>query len=93
MYHSVMPMWDNTPRRNNRGNLIYHGSTPELYQSWLEDVITFNKDSDLDDNLIFINAWNEWGEGAYLEPDKRYGYAYLDATLNALSFFRRKESR
>ena len=93
MYHSVMPMWDNTPRRNNRGNLIYHGSTPELYQSWLEDVITFNKDSDLDDNLIFINAWNEWGEGAYLEPDKRYGYAYLDATLNALSFFRRKERR
>ena len=88
MYHSVMPMWDNTPRRNNRGNLIYHGSTPALYQQWLEDVIKFTKESNLADDLIFVNAWNEWGEGAYLEPDKRYGYAYLEATLNAMNSFK-----
>lgn len=84
MYHAVMPMWDNTPRRNNKGNLIYHGSTPALYQRWLEDVIAFNQTCTLEDNLVFINAWNEWGEGAYLEPDKRFGYAYLEATLNAI---------
>lgn len=39
MYNAVMPMWDNTPRRNNRGNVIFHGSTPDLYKKWLMDII------------------------------------------------------
>lgn len=85
LYRAIMPMWDNTARRNNKGNLIFDGSTPELYKKWLKDVILSNrKRNDLDDNLIFINAWNEWGEGAYLEPDKRFGYAYLQATKEAI---------
>lgn len=85
MYHSVMPMWDNTPRRNNKGSLIFDGSTPALFHQWLQDVIRNNSvRPDLDDNLIFINAWNEWGEGAYLEPDKRYGYAYLQVIKEAI---------
>ncbi|WP_276836121.1 glycoside hydrolase family 99-like domain-containing protein [Megasphaera stantonii] len=84
MYHAVMPMWDNTPRRNDKGNVIYHGSTPALYKFWLKDIILQNKNEELEDRLIFLNAWNEWGEGAYLEPDKRYGYAYLQATKEAI---------
>lgn len=84
LYRSVMPMWDNTPRRNNMG-MIFHGSNPELYKTWLKDIIVETKlNHQLDDNYIFINAWNEWGEGAYLEPDKMYGYAYLQATRQAI---------
>lgn len=84
LYRAVMPMWDNTARRNNKG-MIFQGSTPALYKRWLKDVIIAGKKrEDIEENMIFINAWNEWGEGAYLEPDKRYGYAYLQATKEAL---------
>lgn len=85
MYNAIMPMWDNTPRRNNHGNVIFHGATPALYKKWLSDIIChYRQDCNMDDDLIFINAWNEWGEGAYLEPDRYYGYAYLEATKAAI---------
>lgn len=84
MYRSVIPMWDNTARRANDGS-IFDGSTPELFEKWLTDVIIENKNRiDLDDNIVFISAWNEWAEGAYLEPDKKYGHSYLNAILNAI---------
>jgi SAM-dependent methyltransferase len=90
LYRAVMPMWDNTARRNNKG-MIFQGATPALYKQWLKDVILEGKSrSDLDDQMVFINAWNEWGEGAYLEPDKKYGYAYLQATKEAVEESRKK---
>ena len=91
VYPAVMPMWDNTARRNFRGT-IFHNSSPKLYFEWLKDVIKRLKDrKDLDKKIVFINAWNEWGEGAYLEPDEYYGYAYLEATHDALSESNTKE--
>lgn len=84
VYPAVMPMWDNTARRNFRG-VIFHNSSPNLYERWLMDTINrIRKKHKMEKNIIFINAWNEWGEGAYLEPDYYYGYAYLEATYNAL---------
>ena len=84
VYPAVMPMWDNTARRNHRGT-IFHGSTPDLFRTWLADVISgVVGNPALDDRIVFINAWNEWGEGAYLEPDRFFGYAYLDAVWRAL---------
>ncbi|GGG01097.1 hypothetical protein GCM10010912_52390 [Paenibacillus albidus] len=92
LYRAVMPMWDNTARRNNKG-MIFQGATPGLYKQWLKDVILEGKNrSDLDDQIVFINAWNEWGEGAYLEPDKKYGYAYLQATKEAVEESRTKKT-
>jgi lipopolysaccharide biosynthesis protein len=84
VYPAVMPMWDNTARRNHRGT-IFHGSTPELYERWLAGTVSAvrNRD-DLDRKMVFINAWNEWGEGTYLEPDSYWGYAYLQATRDVL---------
>ncbi len=84
LYRAVMPMWDNTARRNHKG-MIFHGSTPKLYKQWLKDVVKeCGERTDLEERMVFLNAWNEWGEGAYMEPDKRYGYAYLAATREVL---------
>lgn len=82
VYPAVAPMWDNSPRRDFRG-MIFDGSTPELYKQWLKDAMAFVRANDSVENIVFLNAWNEWGEGAYLEPDEYYGYAYLEATAQA----------
>lgn len=90
LYKSVMAFWDNTARKNSRGN-IYTNIHPDFYEEWLTDLIEYNKrNKQLDDNLIFVNAWNEWGEGAYLEPDRKYGYALLERTRDAIEKARNK---
>jgi glycosyltransferase involved in cell wall biosynthesis len=86
LFRSVCPSWDNTARRKHHGT-VFVNNTPALYQHWLENAIadTVKHQSTPDERLIFVNAWNEWAEGAHLEPDARYGYAWLQATRNALS--------
>lgn len=85
LYRGVNPSWDNTPRLKNRAT-IFVNSSPLGYQKWLYNAImdTCSRIKEPDNRLLFINAWNEWGEGAYLEPDAKYGYAYLEATRMAL---------
>jgi lipopolysaccharide biosynthesis protein len=80
----VFPSWDNTPRQPTRGT-VFVGSSPELFGYWAEAMIrdTFAR-FDGEDRLLFVNAWNEWGEGCCLEPDRRYGTQYLDALRAAL---------
>ena len=76
---TVVPRWDNTPRRMGSATL-YVGSTPQLYAQWLAHARRAEGAARGRDGLVFINAWNEWAEGAYLEPDNKWGHAYLDAT-------------
>ena len=87
VYPAIMPFWDNSARRNNRG-IIWQNSTPGLYKQWLKElikeVVLRVKTAEIDAPIIFVNAWNEWGEGTYLEPDRDFGYAYLQATWEAL---------
>jgi glycosyltransferase involved in cell wall biosynthesis len=61
-------------------------STPQAYQEWLSNAVaeTCERIANPNERLIFVNAWNEWAEGAHLEPDQRFGYAYLQATRDAL---------
>jgi hypothetical protein len=80
----VTPSWDNTARRQHGAHIV-HDSTPELYRSWLQDVVSRFEPFGPDENLVFINAWNEWAEGSHLEPDNRWGHGYLEATAAALS--------
>ena len=85
LFRGVCPSWDNTARRMENAG-VFLGSTPEKYSEWLENasIETVRRFSDPSERLVFVNAWNEWAEGAYLEPDQRYGYAYLQATRDAL---------
>ena len=79
-YRGVMPSWDNTARKMERG-ISFYGATPELYAEWLDTTVAETcTNLPAENRLVFINAWNEWGEGAYLEPDARRGYAYLSHT-------------
>lgn len=80
---TVFPNWDNSPRWRN-GPIMYPLS-PAQYKVWLSRCIEATKAAQTPDGrFMFINAWNEWAEGAHLEPDQRYGYAYLEATAEAI---------
>ncbi|MBB3102458.1 glycoside hydrolase family 99-like domain-containing protein [Azomonas macrocytogenes] len=84
VFRGVCPSWDNTARKKKKGSILY-GSSPRQYQNWLFNAIAdTSKRWKGTDRLVFVNAWNEWAEGAHLEPDARYGFAYLEATRNAL---------
>jgi lipopolysaccharide biosynthesis protein len=80
----VTPQWDNSARRKT-GATIFCGSTPELYEKWLKTTVERIKFDCPDENIVFINAWNEWGEGNHLEPCQRWGLSYLEATYRALN--------
>lgn len=77
VYKTVFPSWDNTARVGSRAVLMLNG-TPSNYEYWL--ALTINQCNDSPNQLVFINAWNEWAEGCHLEPDREYGLGFLQAT-------------
>ena len=70
----IVVSWDNTPRKKDRGTVIYN-STPEGFGKVLAELEERYPETE----FLYINAWNEWGEGAYLEPDEQFRHGYLDA--------------
>lgn len=83
-FRCVMPGWDNTARQKEHATLFVRNS-PSEYHRWLTQMRNWTQSRYAGDKqLIFINAWNEWAEGAYLEPDLTCGHAYLEATSRAL---------
>ena len=80
LYRGLIPSWDNTARRQNTP-LIVNKSSPRLFKYWLDYARRYTSEhfNGKSDNFIFINAWNEWGEGCHLEPDQKWGLAFLDA--------------
>lgn len=78
-FPTVMAGWDNEARRPGRGH-VFHGADPEKFHRWLVGAAGFSQKNHADEaRLVFVNAWNEWAEGTYLEPDRRFGYGYLNA--------------
>lgn len=76
-YPCVVPNWDNTPRCGNDG-FVLQDSTPELFGLHLREAISQVIDRHPDRRIVFFKSWNEWAEGNYVEPDKKFGRTYLE---------------
>ena len=84
LYRCAATSWDNIARRSLDGWLFY-GATPKKFEEWLYSIsVDTIKNDLLPEKLVFIFAWNEWAEGAHLEPDRKYGYAFLNSIRNVL---------
>ena len=75
----IMPNWDPSPRRGSY-SYLWLNCTPHLFGQLLEN--TFNHIKDKKNKIVFIKSWNEWGEGNYMEPDRKWGRAFLETLLN-----------
>jgi lipopolysaccharide biosynthesis protein len=83
-FRGVMAGWDNTARRRNNAHIFAY-ATPAEYELWLRGEIAFTEATHPPaERFVFINAWNEWAEGAHLEPDQQFAYGFLEATSRAL---------
>ncbi|MCR5235803.1 MAG: glycoside hydrolase family 99-like domain-containing protein [Lachnospiraceae bacterium] len=79
-FYTALTGFDDSPRRGRKGN-VFLGFSPEKFERYLTSLL--KKSEEEGKELIFINAWNEWGEGMYLEPDQKNGYNMLEAVRNA----------
>jgi lipopolysaccharide biosynthesis protein len=85
LFKTVMPGWDNEARKPGRGS-SFIGNTPDGFGKWVELALGVMMDENPpEERILFINAWNEWGEGAHLEPDTKFGYAFLNKLADVLS--------
>ena len=82
-YPCVATGWDNTPRRQLGEATVLQGSTPEAYGRWLTGAVRQQMEQP-SARIVFVNAWNEWAEGAHLEPDAFWGRAFLEETRRVL---------
>ncbi len=73
--------YDDTPRRGNAGRVCIN-NTPGKFQYYFTELM--GQSARKGNEFVFLNAWNEWGEGMYLEPDEKYGFGYLEAVKNAV---------
>lgn len=83
VYPCIMPGWDRSPRSGRRA-VIFEGSTPELWKRHCKEAIDLVKNKEDEHKIVILRSWNEWGEGNYVEPDERWGNAYLDALHDVL---------
>ncbi len=84
-YYSATMGWDNSPRRKDIGYTVFSNYSPKYFYDWLKLIIDqARKNNPEDKRFIFLNAWNEWAEGTYLEPDKKYGYTNINTLSRAI---------
>lgn len=74
----ITPGYDRTARAGKAAK-IYKNATPEKFKQHVHDMLEAVKDKSSEHKIIFLDSWNEWGEGNYMEPDLKYGHAFLEA--------------
>lgn len=77
VFPSVIPNWDHTPRSGLNGQVM-RDSTPELFGRHVKEVVSLVQNKQPEHKIVFIKSWNEWAEGNYMEPDMKWGTAYLE---------------
>lgn len=83
VYPTLLPQWDRTPRAGSKSEILTD-STPEKFQHYTEQAIQLIAHKQAEHQILFLKAWNEWGEGDYVEPDQRFGHGWLQAIRNAI---------
>lgn len=78
----IYPNWDHSARSGNVAT-IFRNAEPTIWGDFCKKLFNKCSQSDQDENLVFIKSWNEWGEGNYLEPDRRYGMGYIEELSKA----------
>jgi Glycosyltransferase WbsX len=86
VFPTIIPGWDHTPRSGKNG-FVYDNSTPELFKTHIYEVFDKLKEKREGENIVFLKSWNEWAEGNYVEPDLKWGRAYLRVIKEAIDFF------
>jgi hypothetical protein len=77
-YPSIVPGWDNTPRAGPKG-IVLHGANPAAFGRHVRVTLAAVANRPAEERLVFVKSWNEWAEGNYLEPDRKFGHGFLDA--------------
>ena len=84
VYPTIMPQWDRTPRAGQKTEYLVN-SSPEAFKHHISDALEYVKDKLPEHRILFLKAWNEWGEGNYVEPDQQFGHGWLDAIRSVIS--------
>lgn len=83
VYPTILSGYDRTARAG-ADTVIYDHYTPETFQEHVRSTLRAIEGKDLEHRIVLLKSWNEWGEGNYMEPDIKYGHAFLDALKKEL---------
>ena len=84
IFPTIIPGWDRSPRAGKRA-IIWYNNRPEYFKKQVKIALDMVKGKPEEHRIVFLMAWNEWGEGNYMEPDLEFGHGFLDALHEALT--------
>ena len=83
IFHGAYVSYDDSPRRGDKRSIIVQNSSPEKFKLYFKKLYDISLKQNKE--YIFLTAWNEWGEGAYIEPDTTNQNKYLTAIKNIVT--------